>query len=82
MWGGRHVQWAGSMYWAGVNMQPAGGHWGGRWGNGEVGGRARGVVWCARGMRVGERWWVGIVGRCCCDGGVMPDVNGGGGGGT
>ena len=30
MWGGRHVQWAGSTYWAGVNGQA-------RWANRQVG---------------------------------------------
>ena len=57
--GGRHVFGRGER---------AGGRTG-RWVNGEVGGWARGVVRCARGTRVGRRWWVGVAGWRCDGGG-------------
>ena len=63
-WGGRHVQWAGSTYWAGANGQA-------RWANGQAvvrewrgwanhghAGEGRGSV-CESDVR---RWWMGVVG--------------------
>ena len=52
MWGGRHIQWAGSTYWAGVNGQA-------RWANGQ----ARWVNGQARWAAVHE--WRGWADRGC-----------------
>ena len=38
-WGGRHIQWAGSTYWAGANGQARWANKQASWANGQVGGR-------------------------------------------